>query len=477
MTPEEFRRHGHALVDKLADYLASVPDRRVQPTTQPGEVKALLPAAPPESGEDFDDVIADLDRVVFPHLTLWRHPRFFGFFPSNSLLAGVLGDFVSTALGVIGLSWQASPALTEVEEVVVDWFRQLVGLSDAWTGAIGDTASTATLVSLITAREKATGLGFRDRGLQQRDQPLIVYASASSHSSVEKAALLAGFGRDHVRSVPIDQAFAMDPAALTRLVEADLAAGRRPCAVVATSGSTATTAFDPVDAIAEVCERHGIWLHVDAAMAGGGMILPELRPLWAGVERADSLVLNPHKWVGVPFDCSLYYVRDEPLLLQVMSTSPSYLKSAVDEKVRNLRDTSIPLGRRFRALKLWFALRAEGAEALRARLRRDLENARRFKTLVESDPEWRVVAPVTLQTVCVRHEPSGLAPEALDAHNRAWAEALNASGQAFVSASSIGGLWMVRISIGALATEWSDLETLWSAMRATAQGVGEQVRA
>ena len=288
----------------------------------------------------------------------------------------MLGDYLSTGLGALGLSWQAGPALTELEEVVVDWMRQLVGLSDGWSGVIQDTASTSTMIALICARERTSDYALARGGLQASEAPLTVYVCAHSHSSVDKGALLAGFGRDNLRLIPFDEAYAMRPDALEAAIQADIAAGRKPCAVVATSGTTATTALDPIEAIAAVAKRHGLWLHVDAAMAGSAMILPECRWMWRGVEAADSLVFNPHKWLGVAFDCSLYYVRDPQHLVRIMSTNPSFLRSNVDGEVKNLRDWGIPLGRRFRALKLWCLLRAEGVEALQARLRRDIENAR-----------------------------------------------------------------------------------------------------
>ncbi|HEX5182119.1 MAG TPA: pyridoxal-dependent decarboxylase [Allosphingosinicella sp.] len=465
MTPEEFRRHGHRLIDWLADWQRDLPSRPVQPATKPGEVRAQLPASPPLDPEPFDAAIADLDAIVAPNLTLWQHPRFFGYFPANGLAAGVLGDLVSTGLGALGLSWQASPALTEVEEVVTDWFRQMAGLSPAWVGAISDTASTGSLVALISARERATSYGLDRGGLQAEAAPLILYTSASSHSSVEKAALLAGFGRDNVRMVATDDAFAMRPDALDQAIAADLEAGRRPCAISAVVGGTATTAIDPIAAIAEIAKRHGLWLHVDAAMAGSAMILPECRWMWEGVEEADSLIVNAHKWLGVPFDCSLYYVRDEQHLLRVMSTHPSYLRSSVDAEVRNLRDTGIPLGRRFRALKLWFVIREQGVSGLQERLRRDLRNARLFADHVAAATDWRIVAPVPLQTICIRHQPPGLEGQALDDHTRAWADSINRSGEAYVTPAIIGGRWTVRVSVGAQATEQADVEAMWETVR------------
>jgi aromatic-L-amino-acid/L-tryptophan decarboxylase len=439
----------------------------------PSEVRARLPADPPEGPEPMEAVLADLDRVVMPGITHWQSPRFFGYFPANAPLAGVLGDLASTGLGVVGLSWQSGPAVTELEEVVTDWVRRMVGLSEAWSGVIQDTASTSTLVALICARERATGYGMARGGLQAEPRPLVVYAGEHSHSSVDKAALLAGFGRDHVRPVPSDDACAMRPDALEAIVREDLARGLRPCAVVATTGTTATTALDPVGAIAEAARRHGLWLHLDAAMAGGAMILPECRWMWDGVEGADSLVLNAHKWLGVPFDCSLYFVRDPQHLVRVMSTNPSFLRSAVDDRVKNLRDWGIPLGRRFRALKLWFAIREQGVAALRGRLRRDMRNARWLaERAAEAGPAWRVLAPVVLQTVCLRHAPPGLEGEALDRHTLGWAERVNRSGAAYLTPAVLDGRWMVRVSVGAEATERADVAALWDAMCGAAEAGG-----
>jgi aromatic-L-amino-acid decarboxylase len=471
---EEFRRQGHALIDWLADYHSGMAARPVMARTRPGEVRAALPPAPPEAPEPFAEVIADLDRVILPGLSLWQHPRFFGYFPANALPAGMLGDLVSTGLGVLGLSWQSSPAVTELEEVVTDWMRQMVGLSDAWSGVIQDTASSATLVALICARERATGYGAVQGGLQAARRVLTVYVSGQSHSSVDKAALLAGFGRENLRLVPVDEAFAMRPESLESLIHADLAAGALPCAIVATTGTTATTAIDPVGPIAEIARRHGIWLHVDAAMAGSAMILPECRWMWSGIEAADSLVINAHKWLGAPFDCSLYYVRDAVHLVRVMSTNPSFLQSAVDGQVKNLRDWGIPLGRRFRALKLWFLIREQGVAGLQARLRRDMAHAQDFAATVAATPGWRVLAPVPLQTVCVRHTPTGpdgnsMTGDALDRHTQAWAEAVNQSGAAYLTPAVIDGRWMVRVSIGALTTEAADVAGAWAAMRRAAE--------
>lgn len=469
MTPDEFREHGHRLIDWIADYRATIADRPVTARTAPGDIKAAFPSDPPAYPEPFDAVLGDLDAILLPGLTHWQHPRFFGYFPANAPLPSVLGDLLSTGLGVLGLNWQASPALTELEEVVTDWVRQMVGLSDAWAGVIQDTASAANLIALLCARERTTDFSLARGGMQSEARPLIAYVSAQSHSSVEKAALLAGFGRDNVRLVPHDDVFAMRADTLDELIRTDIAKGARPCVVVATTGTTASTALDPVNAIAEVSQRHGLWLHVDAAMAGSAMILPECRWMWDGVEQADSVVFDPHKWLGAAFDCSLHYVRDPDHLVRVMSTSPSYLRTAADGQVRNYRDWGIALGRRFRALKLWTLIRSEGVSGLQARLRRDLANAKWLAEQVAATANWRVVAPVPLQTVCVLHQPLGLSGEDLDAHTRAWVEKVNNSGAAYLTPTILGGRWVVRVSVGAETTERADVEAVWATMRRAAE--------
>ena len=465
MNSEEFRKAGHRIIDWVADYRATIESRPVMARVEPGAIKAQLPATPPAQPEPFDAIVKDLDAIVVPGLATWQHPRFFGYFPSNALLSSVLGDFVSTGLGVIGLAWQSSPALTEVEEVVTGWMRQMLGLSSAWHGVINDTASTSTLVALMCARERATNYGLARGGLQEEAQPLVIYTTAHSHSSVEKAALLAGFGKHNVRVVPYDSSNAMLPAALERIVKDDLRSGRKPCAVVATTGTTTSTALDPLAAIAQVTRTHGMWLHVDAAMAGSAMILPECRWMWEGVEHADSVIVNAHKWLGAVFDCTIYFVRDPEHLVRVMSTNPSYLQTAADGRVKNYRDWGLPLGRRFRALKLWFLIREQGVEGLQARLRRDLANAKWLEQRIASTPGWRVLAPVPLQTLCVRHEPAGVTGDALDKHTLDWVARLNQSGEAYLTPAMLDGRWMVRISVGAELTEQTHVEQLWSLMR------------
>jgi glutamate/tyrosine decarboxylase-like PLP-dependent enzyme len=474
MSPEEFRRHGHQLIDRIADYRSNVATLPVMSQVAPGQLKAALPKAPPTEAEPFEAVLEDLDQLIMPGLSHWQHPSFFGYFPSNGTLSSVLGDYLSSGLGVLGLSWQSSPALTELEETTTDWVRQMVGLSSSWSGVIQDTASTSTLVALISARERATSYALAQGGMQAQEKPLTIYVSRHAHSSVDKAALLAGFGKHNIRYVETDAEFAMRPAALEVAIQADLALGCQPCAIVATTGTTTTTAVDPLAAIGAIARKFGLWLHVDSAMAGSAMILPECRWMWDGIEQADSLVLNAHKWLGVAFDCSLYYVRDPEHLIRVMSTNPSYLQSKVDGEVKNLRDWGIPLGRRFRALKLWSLIRSEGVAGLQQRLRRDLDNAQWLAEQVRATPGWRVLAPVHLQTLCLRHEPQGLSGEALDSYTQAWADALNRSGLAYVTPATLDGRWMVRISIGALPTEREHVAALWQALQQVTANTAKQ---
>jgi aromatic-L-amino-acid decarboxylase len=400
-----------------------------------------------------------------PGITHWNHPSFFAYFPSNTSFASILGDLASSGIGAQGMSWQTSPAATEIEEVVMDWLRQMVGLSKSFTGVIHDTASTATFTALLCAREKTSGFAQDRGGLQSGDAPLVVYASDQGHSSIEKAAILAGFGRSHLRLIPTDEQHAIRLDLLRDAIKRDVEQGLRPCALVAAVGTTGTTAIDSVSGMAEIAEQHDMWLHVDAALAGTAMVLPECRWMWEGVERADSLVFNPHKWMGVGFDLSAYYVRDPQHLIRVMSTNPSYLRTSLDGSVSNFRDWHIQLGRRFRALKLWFYLMDVGVDGLQARLRRDLKNAQWLKTQVDAADDWEVLAPVPLQTVCIRHVAPGLDEAGLGAHNLEIARRVNESGLAYLTPSMLKGKQMLRVSIGAESTELAHVQALWGALQ------------
>jgi aromatic-L-amino-acid decarboxylase len=470
MDAATFRKLGHELVDWVAEYRERIESLPVMSPARPGDVRERFPKQPPRKGGGLAAALGRLDEDVLPGITHWNHPSFFAYFPSNTSYASILADIVASGLGVQGMSWQTSPAATEVEEVVMDWLRQMVGLSEAWTGVVHDTASTATLCALLCARERSSRFSQNAGGLQGLAAPLVVYASREGHSSIEKAALLAGFGKDNLRLVDTDDAHALRLDSLEHAIAADRTAGRVPCALVACIGTTGTTAIDPLAAMAGIAEREGLWLHVDAALAGTAMVLPECRPLWQGVERADSLVFNPHKWMGVGFDFSAYYARDPQHLIRVMSTNPSYLRTAQDGAVKNFRDWHIPLGRRFRALKLWFYLLDVGVEGLQARIRRDLANAQWLAGQVDAAPEWERLAPVPLQTVCLRHVPIALAGDdaALAAHNLELARRVNAGGSAYLTPSVLKGRQMIRVSIGAETTERRHVEAVWEALRAAA---------
>ncbi len=469
MTPEEFREAGHQLIDWIADYRNYIDDSPVKASVNPGDVKAQFEPSVPDQPLSFPELLTLMSERVVPGITQVQSPMHFGWFPANASLASVLGDIASSGLGTLGISWESCPSLTEVEEVTVDWMRQLVGLSDQWHGTIHDTASTACLTALMAAREKASNFSLQHGGLQALSNALVVYSTEEAHSSVEKSALLAGFGRDNLRMIAMDPATrTMQPQALADAIARDLDAGRVPAAVVAASGSTGVTAFDPIADIVHIARPHNLWVHVDAAMAGSAMLLPEHRYLWEGIEGADSLSWNPHKWMGTILDTSLFYVRDQEHLIRVMSTNPSYLQSKVDGDVTQYRDWGIPLGRRFRALKLWFHLCLDGPDIIRERLRRDIANANWLAEQVRESPDWELVAPMTLQTVCVRHKPDNLDAEALNTHTLTWARRINDSGAAFLTPSLLDGLWMVRVSVGVETTERQHVEALWQLMQLAA---------
>ncbi len=474
MTPEQFRQAGHELIDWIADYRERIADLPVRAQIEPGEVRDGFSPLPPEEPGDFSALLGDLERLVVPGVTQVQHPMHFGWFPSNASLASVLGDIASSGMGTLGISWESCPSLTEVEEVVCEWMRQLTGLDKAWRGTIHDTASTACVTAMVLARERASSYSKNAGGLQSVASPMIVYSTAEAHSSVAKAVQLAGFGNDNLRLVEEDSwTRGMQPGALAAAMERDRALGRTPAAIVCSVGTTGTTAMDPVAEIAAIAAESGVWLHVDAAMAGSAMLLPECRHLWEGVALADSLAWNPHKWMGTILDTSLFYVRDVAHLERVMSTNPAYLRSDADGEVTQYRDWGIPLGRRFRALKLWFQLYLDGPESIRSRIRRDLENARWLAEQVEQTPDWQVLAPVPLQTVCVLHngrDVNGqlLTGAALDEHTLAWVAKINDSGAAFLTPSVLDGRWMVRVSIGVEGTERAHVARLWALMQAMA---------
>jgi aromatic-L-amino-acid decarboxylase len=469
MPPEEFRRHAHAVVDWMADYLAHVGEYPVLAQVQPGETAARLPASAPERGEAMEDVLRDFREVILPGVTHWNHPGFFAYFAVTGSGPGILGEMLSAALNTNAMLWRTGPAQTELEERTLDWLRQLMGLPEGFHGTIQDTASISTLVAIAAARE-AAGLGLREEGMSGRGLPrLRVYASQEVHSSIDKAGITLGLGMAGTRKIATDAEFRMDPAALEAAIQEDRAAGVHPLCVVATVGTTSTSSIDPVAAIADVCARHGVWLHVDAAYGGSAALVPEMRPILAGAERADSLVVNPHKWMFVPIDCSVLFSRRPEVIRRAFSLVPEYLVTPEGESVTNLMDYGPALGKRFRALKLWMVLRSFGAEGMAARIREHIRLAQLFAGWVDAEPGWQVAAPVPLSLVCFRHAPEGMTDGEADAHNERIMAAVNASGRAFLSHTRLRGRIVLRLAVGNLRTTEAHARAAWDLLRETAR--------
>lgn len=435
---------------------------------EPGDVRAALPEKAPEEGEPFDRIFDDFERVIVPGITHWNHPRFFAYFGISATPAAVVAEALAAALDVNAMLWRTSPAATELEEVVLVWLRELLGLDPGLHGIVYDTASISGFTALAAARE-SLGLDIRERGMGGRpDLPVLrVYVTEHTHSHIEKAALVLGVGRENVVRVPVDDSFRMMPEALEAALAADRACGMRPLCIAATVGTTSTTACDPIPAIADVARRHGVWLHVDAAYAGPAAIVPEFRYLLAGCERADSLVVNPHKWLFVPIDLSVLYVRDLELLRRTFSLVADYLVTP-ESNVRNFMDYGLQLGRRFRALKLWFAMRHLGVTKMRERLREHIALAQTFAAWIEAADEWEVSAPHPLSVVCFRHVPPGYTADALDAHNQRIVDVVNATGEAFLSTTKLYGRLVLRLAIGNERTRESDVTAAWNLLKQAA---------
>jgi aromatic-L-amino-acid decarboxylase len=477
MTPSEFRHHGKALIDWIADYYENIEQYPVLSPVAPGEVRAALPAAPPETGEAFEAMIADVERIILPGITHWQSPNFYAYFPGNSSFPSILGELLSAGLGVQGMLWVTSPACTELETHVLDWLVDMLALPEQFRstgpggGVIQDTASSAVLAALVAAREWAT-VDDRQQTTDHRPQSEMelssvvrspssfrAYTSTQAHSSVVKAAGIAGIGRENVRQVAVDGDYAMQPAALRRAIEADLAAGLRPFLVVATVGTTSTTAIDPLPAIGAICREFGLWLHVDAALAGTAALCPEFRPLFAGLERADSYAFNPHKWMLTNFDCSCLWVADRAALIGALGILPDYLRNAATASgaVIDYRDWHVQLGRRFRALKLWFVIRHYGVEGLRAHVREHVRLAQLFAGWVAAHPDFELAAPAPLNLVCFRHTGG-------DAANRALLERLNASGKLYLTHTVLDGRYTLRLAIGGALTQERHVRAAWESI-------------
>ncbi len=472
MLPDEFRRHAHQLADWMADYFEHVAQLPVTPELQPGDIRRRLPSAPPEEAEPFERLFADFKSIVLPGMTLWNHPGWFAYFPANNSPPSVLAEMLTATLGAQCMSWATSPAATELEQVVMEWLRQMIGLPDQFVGVIQDTASTATLVAVLCARERATAHRAGSTGLGATGALLTVYASTEAHSSVDKAVKLAGYGLEQLRRIPVDTAYAMQPEALARAIAADLAAGHVPACVVATVGTTSSTAIDPLPEIATICARHGIWLHLDAAYAGTAAILPELRRHFEGLEQADSFVFNPHKWMLVNFDCSAYFVRDPQTLLRTFEIAPEYLRTRQDAQVVNFRDWGIQLGRRFRALKLWFVIRSYGVEGLRRLVRNHIQLAQELASRIEATSNFELLAPVPFGLVCFRFRPPGVtASSAIDDANRELLARVNSTRRVHLTHTLLDGRYTIRMAIGQRQTQLKHVEEAWRLIQEAASGL------
>ncbi len=466
LPPEEFRRVAHEAADWIADYLTSVGELPVQTRVRPGEIRARFPGAPPEEGEPLASALETWRDVVVPGVTHWNHPAFFGFFPSSASAPGILGEMLAAALNVNAMTWRSSPAGTELEEVATDWLRQLLGLPGEFDGVINDTASTSTLYALATARQEAYP-DVRDKGLFGQ-APGRIYASEQSHSSVEKAVFTLGLGRAGFRAIESDEAFRMRVDALEAALAEDAAAGIRPIAVVATLGTTSTASVDPVREIAALAKRYGAWLHVDAAYAGPGAIVPELRSVFAGWEEADSVVTNPHKWFFTPTDCSVLFCRHPERLVRAFSLVPEYLTSAEQASTRSLMDYGIALGRRFRAVKLWLVMRTFGRAGIERRLRAYVRMASDLAGWIDEAPGWERVAPASFSTVVFRYAPPGLDLAATNALNQAILDRVNASGEAFLTHTVLRGRMAIRMAIGNVKTTEGHVAHTWDVLREAA---------
>ncbi len=466
MTPEEFRHWGHAAVDWIADYQQRVESLPVLAQVQPGEVRSELPLAPPEHGEPFDAILADVDRLILPGVTHWQSPNFFAFFPANTSGPSILGELLSAGLGVQGMLWATSPACTELETHVLDWLVDMLALpakfksSSAGGGVIQDTASGAVLCALLAARERATSFASNEAGCTGK---LVAYVSTQTHSSVEKAVKIAGLGRQNLRFIEVDETFAMRPEALAARIQKDRAAGLTPCFACATIGTTSSNAIDPLPAIGRVCRAEGLWFHVDGAMSGVAALCPEFRSVQDGLEFADSYAFNPHKWMFTNFDCDCFYVADRAALIRTLSVLPEYLRNKATESgaVIDYRDWHVPLGRRFRALKLWFVIRHYGVEGLRHHIRRHVELAQQFARWVDASADFEIAAPAPLNLVCFRHKAG-------DDFNRQLLDRLNRSGALYLTHTVLNGHYTLRLCVGQTWTEARHVEAAWLRIRETA---------
>ena len=457
----ELEARGRAALEWIARFLADPTQHPVLAQVAPGDIGRAIPPSPPDRAEPLERILGDFESTIVPGTTHWNHPGFMAYFATSGSVPGIVAELLTAGLNVNAMLWRSSPAATELELVVTDWLRQMLGLDDGWTGFINDTASTSTFVALAAAREARSELGIRERGMAGRPDlpPLRVYCSAQAHSSVDKAVIALGLGHENVVHIETDERFRMRAERLAEAMRTDVERGALPLAVVATAGTTSTTSVDPIADIATIAKSHDAWLHVDAAYAGAAAVLPELRPMFAGWDRGDSIVMNPHKWLFTPVGSSVLFVRRPDILKRAFSLVPDYL--VVQEDAPNLMDYGLQLGRPFRALKLWMVIRAFGVEGIAARIRHHVHLARRLADRVESTPDWTLAAPVPFSTVCLRYAPRDVDGATLDRWNEAMMARVNASGEAFLSHTRLHGRFVIRVAIGNIRTEWAHVARVW----------------
>jgi len=470
MTPDEFRKHAHELVDWMAGYLEDVEKYPVKSSVSPGDIFKQIPETPPEAGESFSDLMRDLESVIMPGMTHWQNPNFFAYFPANTSPASILAEMLISTFGAQCMIWETSPAAAELEQRVMMWLRDMIGLPSDFEGVIQDTASTATLAAIITAREKVTNYSFNTDGAQ-KSGILRVYCSEQTHSSVDKAVKICGIGRKNLVKIAVREDFSMNPEKLKEAIAKDKSAGFIPCCVIATIGTTGTTSVDPLRAIGEICSKNGIWLHVDAAMAGTALILPEFQWMLEGREYIDSFVFNPHKWMFTNFDCSAYFVKDAASLIKTFEILPEYLKTRTRGLVNDYRDWGVPLGRRFRALKLWSVIRTYGTEGLREKVRYHIEIAGKLAEMISKEADFEILAPVIISVVCFRFHPVGLNEDQLNALNEKLNHQLNDSGKIYLSHTVLNGKYTLRMVTAQTNVTLDHVKNAWELILTTARGL------
>lgn len=470
MNPEEFRKHAHELVEWMAGYMENVEGYPVKSQVSPGEIYSKLPVSPPVKAESFGRLMKDFEEIIMPGITHWQSPNFFAYFPANNSPSSVLAEMLISTLGVQGMLWETSPAATELEEKMMVWLRDMIGLPPGFEGVIQDTASTATLASVLAAREKITGFRINDEG-SNKTGILRVYCSEQTHSSVEKAVKIAGIGRKNLVRIPVRDDYSLDPAKLREAVRKDLEKGYIPCCAVATLGTTGTTAIDPVRAIGEICREFGIWLHVDAAMGGTALILPEFQWMLDGKEHIDSFLFNPHKWMFTNFDCTAYFIKDASSFIKTFEILPEYLKTRTRGKVNDYRDWGVPLGRRFRSLKLWSVIRNYGVEGLQEKIRYHIDIASKLAEMISKEPDFEILAPVVISVVCFRFRPDGYDDEKLNAINEKLNHTLNDSGKIYLTHTMLKGIYTLRMVTAQTNVTLSHVEKAWELIKDTARGM------